>query len=487
MGILLKHWLTVSLALLAGLGAGLGSAFLMVPQYESTAALYVSARTPGSAAANDALQGGTYVRQAVLSYVDVANSAIVLDRVVENLGLDALGWDAEALRQKVTATSPTNTVLIKITAKDTDPRRAADIANATAQALATVVMTVLEKPDPETASLVNVTQIQEGQPPANPSSPRLLLNLAAGGVLGLAVGVVAAWLHSVLDTRIHSMSDLRNVTGAPLLGTIPFDPDAAARPLVVHEDPRSPAAEEYRALRTNIVFTNVGGKGRCLVISSANPAEGKSTTVANLAIVLADSGARVALVDCDFRRPAIAHCMRIEGGAGLSDVLVGRAQPVDVLQQWGTDRLYILPSGRTPPNPSELLGSVLMQDLMAFLLKSFDYVLLDSPPLLVATDATVLSRIADGVVLVASHETTRTTALVASVNALALVGSRLIGTVLTKVPVKKIGSYRSGSGSGYGYGYGYGYEAEAEPAQPAKLAVSSEAGQAGLPSARSRA
>jgi capsular exopolysaccharide synthesis family protein len=273
----------------------------------------------------------------------------------------------------------------------------------------------------------------------------------------LALGIAAAWLWSLLDTRVHSAEDLRNVTGAPLIGTLPFDPDASKRPLVVHEEPHSPAAEEYRGLRTNIVFTNVGGKGECLVISSANPGEGKSTTVANLAIVLADSGARVVLVDCDFRRPSVARYMRIEGGVGLSDILVGRAQPVDVLQRWGADNLYILPAGRTPPNPSELLGSALMKDLIAFLLKSFDYVLLDSPPLLVATDATVLSKIADGVILVASHETTRRHALAASVNALTMVDSRLLGTVLTKVPPKRVGGYRSGySYGGYGYGYGYG-------------------------------
>jgi capsular exopolysaccharide synthesis family protein len=166
------------------------------------------------------------------------------------------------------------------------------------------------------------------------------------------------------------------------------------------------------------------------------------------------------LVDCDFRRPAIARYMRVEGGVGLSDILVGRAQPVDVLQRWGSDNLNILPAGRTPPNPSELLGSALMKDLVVFLLKSFDYVLLDSPPLLVATDSTVLSKIADGVVLVASYETTRCHALAAAVNTLTMVGSRLLGTVLTKVPLKKVAGYRTGYSYGHRYGYGYGYVRE---------------------------
>jgi capsular exopolysaccharide synthesis family protein len=324
-------------------------------------------------------------------------------------------------------------------------------------------MDELEKTSADTTELVKVTQTQQATVPTSPASPNLVLNLAIGLVAGLALGIGLAWLRSVLDTRINSADDLKNVTGGPLLGTIPFDPESQTRPLVVHDEPHSPVAEEYRGLRTNLVFTNVGGKGQCVVISSANPSDGKSTTAANLAITLADSARRVVLIDCDFRRPALARYMRVEGGVGLSDILVGRAQPVDVLQRWGNENLYVLPTGHTPPNPSELLGSDLMQDLVAFLLKSFDYVLIDSPPLLVATDATVLSRVADGVVLVASYDTTRRHALAAAVNSLNMVGGRLLGTILTKVPAKKVGPYRSGHGYGAGYGYGYGYYGKDTP------------------------
>jgi capsular exopolysaccharide synthesis family protein len=452
---LLKHWLAVVLCVIAGAGLAIALTAVMTPQYQSTASLYVAARTPGqSSGTSDVLQGSNYARQAVLSYVQVADQDKVLDPVVQELGLD---MTAAELAQRIEAKSPTNTVLINITATDPSAKMAADIANATARSLSKVIQEDLEKPDPNTPNLINVTQTQQALVATKPSSPNFFLNLAVGIVAGLALGVGLAWLRSVLDTRIQTTEDLRNVTGAALLGTIPFDAEATTRPLVVHEDPQSPSAEEYRGLRTNIIFSNVGGKGQCIVMSSANPGEGKSTTAANLAIALVDSGRRVALIDCDFRRPAIARYMRLEGGAGLSDILVGRVQPVDVLQRWGNDNFYVLPAGRTPPNPSELLGSALMQDLIGFLLKSFDYVIIDSPPLLVATDATVLSTIADGVVLVASYDSTRRNALAAAANALRMVDSHLIGTVLTKVPPKKIGTYRSGYGYGYGAGYGYGY------------------------------
>jgi capsular exopolysaccharide synthesis family protein len=457
-GMLLKHWITVCLCLVLGVGGGLAATFIMTPQYQAASELYFSARTPGGQSGTaDAQAGGNYARQAVLSYVRVVTTGIVLDKVIEQLDLD---MSPSQLASRISAASPTNTVLITITVTDTIPQRATDIANAVARVMTVVVPTDLEKADPNTPDLMRVTITQRAVLPVNPASPKPVLNLAVGLVAGLAVGVGAAWIRSTLDTRLRSMDEIRNCTGAPLLGTIPFDPDAPARPLIVQEEPRSPSAEEYRGLRTNLVFTNVGGKSQCLVMSSANPGEGKSTTVANLAIALADSGARVVLIDCDFRRPAVARYMRIEGGAGLSDILVGRAEPVDVLQRWGGDNLFILPAGRVPPNPSELLGSVLMQDLVGFLIKTFDYVLIDSPPLLVATDAVVLSKIADGVMLVAGYDIIRRPQLIAAVNALAMVDSRLLGIILTKVPPKKIGSFRSGYSYSYGYGYGYGYGPE---------------------------
>jgi capsular exopolysaccharide synthesis family protein len=451
---LLKHWLTVVLCTIAGVGVAITVTLMMTPQYQATASLYVMARSPSSQNTSDVVQGGSYARSAVLSYIQVAKKAIVLQPVVDKLDLDVT---AEQLANRISATSPTNTVLINIAVTDPVPSLAADIANATAESLARVVMNELEKPDAETLNLVKLTLTQEATVPRGPSSPNLLMNIAVGLIAGAAVGVGVAWLRSVLDTRIQSTADLTAATGAPLLGTIPFNADAPARPLVVQEDPQSPSAEEYRGLRTNLIFSNVGGKGQCILISSSNPGEGKSTTSCNLAITLADSGRRVVLIDCDFRRPAIARYLRLEGGAGLSDVLVGRVQPVDVLQRWGTENFYVLPAGRTPPNPSELLGSALMQDLIGFLLKSFDYVIIDSPPLLVATDATILSKVADGVVLVASYDGSRKHALSAAANTLAMVGSKLLGSVLTKIPPKKIGGYRSGYGSGYGYGLGYGY------------------------------
>ncbi|MDR0990943.1 MAG: hypothetical protein LBL92_06260, partial [Propionibacteriaceae bacterium] len=194
LGTLLRHWLTIVLCIVVAMVASIGVTLLMTPQYKSSSVLYVMARTPGAQGTSDVLQGSNYARQAVLSYVQVIGDAIVLDPVIARLGLD---MTAAELSSHVTATSPTNTVIINITATDDSPTLAADIANAVAQSLATVIMDELEKTSADTTELVKVTQTQQAIVPTSPSSPNLVLNLAIGLVAGLALGIGLAWLRSV--------------------------------------------------------------------------------------------------------------------------------------------------------------------------------------------------------------------------------------------------------------------------------------------------
>ena len=275
-----------------------------------------------------------------------------------------------------------------------------------------------------------------------------------GALVGLAIGIGIAVLRGVLDTRIHSLHDLAQVTDKPMLGGIALDPDASTRPLIVHADPRNPRAESFRSLRTNLQFVNVEGGPRSFVISSAGPGEGKSTTTANLAISLAETGAKRRP---DRRRPAPAEARRLLSASrvvsGLTDVLIGRAELVDVLQKWGRGYLYVLPAGRIPPNPSELLGSAAMAKLLEKLTAQFDYVLIDAPPLLLVTDAAVVSKLAGGAILVAASGSTKKQELAGAVRALESIGSRLVGIVVTMLPTKGPDSY------GYGnYTYGMTHE-----------------------------
>lgn len=448
--ILQKNWIAILVLLLVGLAGGGAYAYLQAPKYVTSTQLYVSVRTEG-AATGDLVQGTTFARQMVTSYVDTIGTALVLDPVIEELGLD---MTARQLAARISASTPLNTVMINISVTDTDPKRAAAIADQTAISFTDAVQNTLERPAVEGGvSPVHVTVTNPAAVPTAPSSPNIPLLIVIGGLLGLAVGVGFAVLRTVLDTRIHTLHDLESLTDRPLLGGIAFDPDAPKRPLIVHADPRSPRAESFRTLRTNLQFLDVDADSRTFVISSSGPGEGKSTTTANLAIALAETGARVALIDGDLRLPRIADYMAMEGGVGLTNVLIGQVPLSEALRKWGTHALYVLPSGPVPPNPSELLGSAAMDTVLSTLDEYFDYILIDAPPLLLVTDAAVIGKKTRGIILAAASGKTRKPELQGAIRTLETAGVDLLGVVITMLPTKGPDSY------GYGaYTYGSTHE-----------------------------
>lgn len=455
--ILHKNWIAILVLLVLGLAGGAAYASMQAPKYVASTQLYVSVRTEG-AATGDLVQGTTFARQIVTSYVDVIGTALVLEPVVEKLGIDLT---AQALSGRVSATTPLNTVLINITVTDTDPALAARIADATAASFANIVQNELEQPATEGgASPVQITVTDPASEPTAPSSPNVPLLIMLGGLLGLAAGIGFAVLRTVLDTRIHTIHDLESITDRPMLGGVAYDPEAKKRPLIVHADPRSPRAESFRTLRTNLQFLDVDSASRTYVVSSAGPGEGKSTTTANLAIALAETGARVLLIDGDLRLPRVAEYMGIEGGVGLTNVLIGQIEVSDALQKWGKTDLFVLPSGPIPPNPSELLGSTAMDRLLKPLEEYFDYILIDAPPLLLVTDAAVVGKKARGVILAAASGKTKKPELAGAIRTLETAGVNLLGVVVTMLPTKGPDSYGYGS-----YTYGSTHTLEQAPTE----------------------
>jgi capsular exopolysaccharide synthesis family protein len=455
--VLRRSWMIlVSLSLLGLLAGGLSS-LLATKTYQATTQLYVSVQAPGDSSAVDIVQGSSAAQAKVRSYITVVTSPRVLQPVIKELGLKT---SPGALASRIQVSSNNNTVLLKISASDPDPTTAARIANAVSDSFSKVVVSGLEAPTVGTTSLVRIESIQTATPPGSPSSPNTVVNLSVGLLLGLLAGLGTALLRHTLDTRVQGAADVASITDVPVIGGIGFDPEAAKHPLIVHVDPRSPRAESFRALRTNLFFLDPDASGRSYVISSAMPSEGKSTTTANLAIALAESGASVALVDADLRRPRLAEIMGIEGAVGLTDVLVGRADLEDVLQPWGRQKLSVLPAGRIPPNPSEILGSGAMRSLLDSLSDEFDFVLVDAPPLLPVTDAAVLSKMTTGVLLVASAMSAKRNQIRQALTALESIGSRTLGIVMTKLPVKGPNAY------GYGHYHAYYGVAPERPALP---------------------
>jgi len=452
--ILRKSWILIITLTLVGVAGAAGFSLLQTPQYSATSKVFVSTQSSGSV--TDLAQGNTFTVQRVNTYSDLATTPIVLLPVIAEL---KLATNEGSLSRAITVAAPLNTSIIEISVSNEDPVLAADIANATAKSLTTVVDRIETPAVEDATSAVKLTLVQQAIVPGAPISPNVPLNIALGLLIGLAIGISLAVLRHVLDTRIRNERDVESVTDAAIIGGIVYDAKATSRPLIVQDDPRSPRAESFRTLRTNLQFLDVGQGGRSFVVTSSVQSEGKSTTTANLAIALADSGVRVLLIDADLRRPKVAKYMGLEGSAGLTDVLIGRVALVDVIQEWGRGRLSVLPAGTVPPNPSELLGSAAMGRLIADLRAKYDVVLFDTPPLLPVTDAAILSRFVGGVILVVAAGRANKHHVHGAISALEKVGSKVSGIVLTMLPTKGPDAYGYGR---YGYGYEYGAEIDAK-------------------------
>ncbi|MDD9206144.1 CpsD/CapB family tyrosine-protein kinase, partial [Georgenia sp. 10Sc9-8] len=202
--------------------------------------------------------------------------------------------------------------------------------------------------------------------------------------------------------------------------------------------------EAVRRLRTNLQYANLSDQNSSFLVTSSISGEGKSMTSVNLAIALADTGARTVLVDADLRRPSVADYLGLEGEAGLTTVLVGRAELGDVLQEWSEGGIAVLAAGHLPPNPAEMLGSREMSELLSELTASYDAVVIDSPPLLPVTDAALLSKLVSGTLLLAGTDRVRKAELTASLEALDAVDARILGIVLNRVE-RKHRSYDDGT------------------------------------------
>jgi capsular exopolysaccharide synthesis family protein len=447
--ILRRNWLLVTALALMGLLAGGAVSVLVKPTYTAETQLFVAIQSSGSV--QELQQGNTFSQARVQSYVKTVTTPSVLQPAIDGLGLSTTSSE---LASRVKASTDLNTVLINIEVNDSSPVQSAAIAQAIADSLIKAV-DALETPRNGGTSPIRLSIITPAQAPPAPSAPNTRLNLLVGLMAGLATGVGVAVLRTSLDYRILGESDLRNITQAPLLGGIAFDQAAQRQPLLGQDKRHSPRAESFRQLRTNLQFANVSGHAKTILISSSLPGEGKSTTATNLAISMAQSGQLVCLVDADLRRPMVNEYLGLERNAGLTTALVGAADVTDLLQPWGEDNLFVLTSGQIPPNPSELLGSDAMRELISRLESSFDAIIVDAPPLLPVTDAAVLAQHVGGVVLVVGAQKIKQHDLDRSLKALQMVDANLLGVVLNHLP--------SRGPDAYAYSY---YASDDEPDSP---------------------
>ncbi len=441
-----RRWLTIVVFFLLGLiGAGVIT-YTMTPKYESEAKVYIATEVSGNTA--DAYGAAVLALQRVQSYAKLADSRELLQRVISKLDLD---MTPRELADKVSSSVVELTQIIEIKVEDEDPAVAQEIAKAESEAL-TQFLAEVETPFGKSTSPIKPTIISPASYNSSQVSPKPVLNLLIGGVLGLVIGIAMALIRDLLDTTVNSAEDVEKTLDAPVLASIQYESDVPKHPLLTEAASHSGRVEAFRLLRTNLQFLDIDTRPRSLVITSAIPSEGKTSTATNLAIALAQTGLRVLLVDGDLRRPKVASLLGLERSVGLTTVLVGRSELQDSIQKHTDSGIFFLASGPIPPNPTEVLQSRAAQELFDRVSQMFDMVIIDGPPLLPVSDAAIMARDVDGAILVVRHGKTTKEQLRQAAVRLAQVDANLLGVTVNMTPK------RGGKSYGYGYGYGYGPE-----------------------------
>jgi len=460
-----KHWLwVVFLTLLVTAGVAAVS-MTTPPVYKSTAVLFVSMNTGRSA--TDLNQGAAYTQSQMSSFGRMASMPVVLEPVVEDLGLNVT---ARQLARNISTESAESMLFVSATSGSPE------MAQMLAQAVANVLSTQIEEVSPKIAdgdrevSTVLATVVDPAAVPSSPSAPNTVRNVMAAMFAGLLLGLLAAVLRDVLDTRVRTREDVDSTAKVPVLGIV-----AATGPRRRNDKNESralrsdgPQAEDVRRVRANLQMVGRVDESQVFVFSSALPGEGKSFCATHAAAAFAAAGSRVLLIDADLRRPTVATYLGISGHAGLTEVLLGRGRFGELCQQYAPN-LAVLASGAIPPNPAELLSSPAFADLIDLVRKHFEVIVIDSPPLLPVADAIAVSRVATGVVMVVDVTRTRRAQLVQSVEAVRLGGGRVLGAILNRT--------KMGEGSSSAYGYSSRQETDEDRAyRQARLDAAAAAG-----------
>jgi capsular exopolysaccharide synthesis family protein len=423
------------------LGAA-GITVALPKQYASQVTFYVvaNASTRAEAAASDNFQAAQLSTGRVKSYVELITGPRVAADAARIVGD---GITADEVQRKVSADSVAETVIITMKATDPSPGRATRIASAVSDAFLKLVAPLETAPGPDQQPAVTAQIIQPPSIPGAAVSPLPRINMLIGLLLGLLLGVGLAIARRALNDSIRSTDDLQAVAQATVLGLVPQDRSAAQHPISLFHaagtgrmtDART---EAYRRIRTNLEMSEDDRSRRVLVVTSALPEDGRTITACNLAAALAAVGSRVVLVDGDLRRPKVSKYLNIEQGPGLAGVLSGHVTLDAALQRARLTGFDVLASGGASPLANELVSSRRAGDVIDELRSRYQFVIIDTPPILPVADAAGLGANADGAVLVARWGKSRKGHLEDAVASLHAVSVPVIGAVLSRVPRKQV-------------------------------------------------
>lgn len=516
-------WLLILVATLSGTATYVVNS-ATTPIFQSSTTIMISDAPDAKGTDYNSLLTSTRL---ATTYSQILTTRPMLEKVIQKLRIPTGVGD---LKSNVTVKPARDTQLITVQVRDTDPTRAAQIANTLVDVFTaetqrmqasryvdskenlSTQITLLDKQIQETDAAIaalgntaedrakrdrlaaslsqyrqssanllqsfeqvrlaeaqsssNVVIVDPAQPANTPISPRIGLNTLLAILVGGIVAVGLVLLKEGLDDTVKDPEQLSLYTGVPILGVIAdFGTDATGP--IVNTQPRSPVAEAFRTLRTNIGFASVDRPLNTLMVTSASPNEGKSTIISNLGGVLAQSGRRVLLVEGDLRRPTLHKKLGLKNKFGMSTLFVQPGINLDdVMQGTEFEGLSVLTSGELPPNPAELLGSAKMTEILEQASKHVELVLIDTPPVLAVTDATVMASRVDGVLLVVKAGVTKLGACKQSLEQLRFAGANVVGIVVNSVQLQ-------GSRYGYAYhGYYYAYSYTSDDVKDSKASKS---------------
>lgn len=439
-----RRWIVLGVTVVAAAAAAAVSLVLVEPTYRAETKIVVgqgnSLFEPGAANA---------VQPFTATMSDLVQSNLVAAQVIETLGLEE---SPESLLDEVSVSINPQTAVLAVGVTDPDPERAQRIAAEIGRVFSELVrerfgdQPVTTAPGETPQAPLTATVWDPAHVDPDQVSPRPVRDIGLAVVLGLVLGLLAAFLRENLDRRLRDRASVEAALGAPVIGQIPFPGRRRERSALAWNGFR-PGAEAFGSLRANLNFLAVRRPLRTIMITSATAEQGKTTVAANLAVALARSGSSTVVVEADLRRPRLEQRLAIgkSGWPGLTGVLVGSARiedalvPIPLALEEGSAAAAaaaaadFLPSGPLPPNPSELLASSRMRELLAELVSRYDHVVIDTPPLLPVSDALELAPMVDGVLLVVRRNRARRDEAGEVRSILDSVGIKLVGTILTDV------------------------------------------------------
>lgn len=424
-----RFLLILCITLALTLTTGVVSYFVIMPKYKADISVLIGKTDSGTN------YDVTLYQTMVKSYSKLTKTRTVADDVINKLKLETM--KASDLLSMITVTPDTETPFLTITVLSKKPEQAMSIANQFAKSLKYVGANI---------NKIDVVQlIDEAVLPTNPVSPKPIYNMAIACFLGIMFSIALVFLLEYLDNTIKTKQDVEKVIGLSVIGLITLidikDNDNMTKKGSMLKILKSQISEQFRTLKTNIRFASLGDEIKSIVFTSSLSGEGRSTVIANLAVAMAITGKRVVIMDCDFRKPTIHKQFSVSNSMGLTNILLQDRKIEESIITTDVPNLYILTSGPILSNPSELLESKNMKDILNEVTRNFDIVLIDTPPILPIADAQIMSALSQGTIIVSSYGKTEKNELVNAKENIEKVGGKILGVVINKIPQKYNNNY----------------------------------------------